>query len=778
MFRDPRPPRASAAVVVALVCSSLMACGGDVAPPTTPRPTSPTRRLSTSPTALSCSVGQTVELAATFEPASTTATFAFAATNGNVRVATSTTAPVATANVSCLTVGSAGVTIAADAQSVTVPVTITARVQSNAIASWGTAQRSSPFGTLGDGADIHAAVRGLWGVSGSDVYAATSSGEIAHFDGTSWALAYTASRPYEAMAGSDPTDVFAVGLGIISRFDGSTWSDAADVPDVSLFGVYAAPGMAIAVGAGGTILTSTGGNAWTAAHADVATDLYGVWVRDSTAFVVGDSGVVLRRTGSATEGTWTRLEFPTTGTLVGVWGTSPTDVYVTDVTSYGIYHFDGTTFTQVASDVDVGPITGSSAADIVTGGLGSITQFDGVTWTSRLLSQESWVEALWAGGGVTMVGGPAGYTAIQRGTVRPFETLSMDPAWHAVWAASPTFAMAVGPGEQTMRWDGTRWTAAPIPSSEPLLAVWGTSESDVFAAGVDGNVFHYDGTAWGVNSPPSVFMGGLWGTASNNVFAVGDAIYRFDGTAWTTMELPSSVENQWLYGVSGSGPSNVVAVGNARVVLRFDGTSWKVLQEPQADGAFNAVWVADDSTAYLGSDDGTLYRLSGSTLTPLGKPSSCGSITGIWGSGATDVYLIDVCGGVSHFDGTQATLQSTFEGAALLGITGLATGGGGGWVVGDGALILRGTPPGSAPSIFAASRAARSRSPRAPLACAAQRPHARSRAPSRVPSRVPSHAGSVKRKVVPSPRRLSTTTWPPCASTMPRTIASPRPTPR
>jgi len=87
-------------------------------------------------------------------------------------------------------------------------------------------------------------------------------------------------------------------------------------------------------------------------------------------------------------------------------------------------------------------------------------------------------------------------------------------------------------------------------------------------------------------------------------------------------------------------------------------------------------------------------------------------------------------------------------------------------------LIVRGTTPGGAASLVAASRARRPHalgalhSLRAPLACAAQRPHARP------------HAGSVKRKVVPSPSRLSTTTWPPCASTMPRTIASPSPTPR
>ena len=63
---------------------------------------------------------------------------------------------------------------------------------------------------------------GVWGSSGSDVFAVGWAGTILHYDGTSWSSmeSETTSR-LEGVCGSSGSDVFAVGYdGTIFHYDG------------------------------------------------------------------------------------------------------------------------------------------------------------------------------------------------------------------------------------------------------------------------------------------------------------------------------------------------------------------------------------------------------------------------------------------------------------------------------------------------------------------------------------------------------------------------------
>ena len=79
-------------------------------------------------------------------------------------------------------------------------------------------------------------------------------------------------------------------------------------------------------------------------------------------------------------------------------------------------------------------------------------------------------------------------------------------------------------------------TSVPDPEPGPVMA-W-----TVMASGTD------------------VTLRDVWGTSSTNVFAVGDdaTILHYDGSEWTHME----VDETWgFYGIFGSSPTNVCAVG-------------------------------------------------------------------------------------------------------------------------------------------------------------------------------------------------------------------------
>ncbi|MEW5849128.1 MAG: hypothetical protein AB2A00_09945 [Myxococcota bacterium] len=65
----------------------------------------------------------------------------------------------------------------------------------------------------------------LWAVSSTDVWAASFSGELAHFDGSGWSstLAPT-SRELKALWGASSDEIWAVGdTGTLLRWDGSSW---------------------------------------------------------------------------------------------------------------------------------------------------------------------------------------------------------------------------------------------------------------------------------------------------------------------------------------------------------------------------------------------------------------------------------------------------------------------------------------------------------------------------------------------------------------------------
>jgi len=69
-------------------------------------------------------------------------------------------------------------------------------------------------------------LRGVWGRSGSDVFAVGDDGTILHYNGTSWSsMDSGTSEHLNGVWGHSGSDVFAVGNGgAILHYDGTSWS--------------------------------------------------------------------------------------------------------------------------------------------------------------------------------------------------------------------------------------------------------------------------------------------------------------------------------------------------------------------------------------------------------------------------------------------------------------------------------------------------------------------------------------------------------------------------
>jgi hypothetical protein len=386
----------------------------------------------------------------------------------------------------------------------------------------------------------------VWGSGPRDVYATCTQG-IVHFDGTRWTR-LAPSTSFGAIWGSGPGDVFAVNSMGIAHFDGTRWIQMTGVSSGPRSGMVNAisgtgPRDVFAVGADGLILHYQG-SAWVfwlgppgaikAMWGSSANDVYGV-----------GNGFILHYDGTS----WMSVSPPNARAFTAVWGSGPSDVYVTSGDDFPpmvyITHFNGSTWSEIIPPPGDDPgngltaIWGSGPHDVwAVGGRDIVvmTHYDGTGWTP-----------------VTMA----------PGLIAPITSL---------WGSGPNDIYAVGPipppapagGYPIYHWSGgPGWTALSVTSPGPLSAVWGSGPNDIYLTGTD-LLLHYDGTSLTRIATAGQDLDALWGSGPSDVFAAGKAgsLLHFDGQQWLPIRvlLPmpdlsamwgASAEDFWL-GVGGS----------------------------------------------------------------------------------------------------------------------------------------------------------------------------------------------------------------------------------
>jgi hypothetical protein len=156
-----------------------------------------------------------------------------------------------------------------------------------------------------------------------------------------------------------------------------------------------------AAGADGTVLHWNGA-AWSAATEGTGTWL-GLWGSSaSDVFMVGEGGEIRRWNGSA----WSPMNSGTTEALNGVWGSGPGDVYAVGDNGT-VLHYDGNVsgdWTTLATPADPGApvnaVWGSGPGDVyllANSGL-DLVHWDGTSWrtvTSYSRNGDIWMYAIW-----------------------------------------------------------------------------------------------------------------------------------------------------------------------------------------------------------------------------------------------------------------------------------------------------------------------------------------------------------------------------------------------
>jgi hypothetical protein len=269
----------------------------------------------------------------------------------------------------------------------------------------------------------------------------------------------------------------------------------------------------------------------------------------------------------------------------------------------------------------------------------------------------------------------------QSGTVMHYDgdalsTVAAGTSAHlrGVWAGSPTNVWVVGDGGTVRHWDGSSWTAPSPGTTATLASVWGLPSGDVYAAGqtsgFKGTVAHWDGAAWTVTTlPPSMMnINGVWASATNDVFVVGlvigggPTIYRYNGSTWSSMTLPGGLSSGTnLYGISGTGGSDVWVVGENGTMVHYDGTKWRAVDSGTTT-VLNGVW---------GSGPGDVFAVGWNVVLHYESPVSWATaqtMKGVSGRSRADVYAVGNSGAILHYDGTKWQAETSNTAANLAGV--------------------------------------------------------------------------------------------------------------
>jgi len=217
------------------------------------------------------------------------------------------------------------------------------------------------------------------------------------------------------------------------------------------------------------------------------------------------------------------------------------------------------------------------------------------------------------------------------------------------------------------------WTPMTSNTGVNLYSLWVAGRGDAYAGGDAGTMLHYDGIAWTPQVFPTTAQGaaivGLWGTSTNDVYAVaGTKIFHWDGMTWRE----ETTSPQPLLAIAGAG-GLVTAAGTNATIVQFDGATWttttNVLGLP---ATLDAIWAADADDIFAAGSGGVVLRFHGGMWT-TSKPPGGLKLDAIWGSAANDVIAVGDHGGtgatIFHFDGGWTT-ESLNVVSNLLGVWG------------------------------------------------------------------------------------------------------------
>jgi hypothetical protein len=260
--------------------------------------------------------------------------------------------------------------------------------------------------------------------------------------------------------------------------------------------------------------------------------------------------------------------------------------------------------------------------------------------------------------------------------------------------------------------DGSTWGVAHPPFTAtdnvpyaPLNGIASISATNVWAVGQDSGtplVDHWNGSSWSKSALPSgpcsVFendcvLTGVSGDSASDVITVGNGVlattsgwvatalaFRWNGTAWRQLPVPSSLPYDAMEHVQAFSPSNAWAVGvgssatsDAQVAtaVNWNGTTWTQVATPVSTTnnlSINAIsgtspsdiWVVGQTVTpgyHNRQFTSVIMHYNGSTWTQVAAPDNSGLLD-VDAVSPTDAWAIAADGAVLNWNGAAWTVAT------------------------------------------------------------------------------------------------------------------------
>jgi hypothetical protein len=254
-------------------------------------------------------------------------------------------------------------------------------------------------------------------------------------------------------------------------------------------------------------------------------------------------------------------------------------------------------------------IRGTAADDIwAVGNWGKAIHWNGAAWSDVPTGTYSHLYGVWPLGrdDVWAVGeGTFHWNGTAWASVPSPTTAELQ----GVWGSATNDVWAVGRAGTVLRWSGAAWSSVPISSTSDFDAVWGSADDDVWVVGGLG-IFHWDGS--GFSRALAGGGGGIWGAAPDDAWVGGLGAQRWNGSAWTTLDVPELLRWSAIDDVWGCSPEDVWFVDTH--VFRWGATGWTTWDEssipwpPGAGHRLTGVWCAAPGDVWAVGIEATIMR--------------------------------------------------------------------------------------------------------------------------------------------------------------------------
>jgi hypothetical protein len=206
-----------------------------------------------------------------------------------------------------------------------------------------------------------------------------------------------------------------------------------------------------------------------------------------------------------------------------------------------------------------------------------------------------------------------------------------------MWGAAPDDLWAVD-GSSVLRWQGSSWTMVPMGSGSLTAGpdvVFGFSPTDLWVGGaINGEVAHYDGVMWTKYITQVVEVRGIWGAATDDVWAIGlQGFSHWNGSSWSSVSVSAAVDVESIWGTA---HDDVWAVGLFQTLVHYDGTSWTAMT---TDENGIAVWAPSRGEAWETAELGEITHFDGAWSGPE-RVGVTLRLNAVHGSSADDVWIV------------------------------------------------------------------------------------------------------------------------------------------